>query len=126
MLPRKFLQRIPEIYFFIAILALGYTPPFQIAGISVILSLLILIQMWVAHPLSGVVIAGSIALAQLLFALALIPAYQKAVLHPDEGQELLIGGLGLLAVNLFFLAWMMYNNITQLIRPAPEPAPMER
>ncbi len=113
---KKFILQLPEYYFIIMIFFAGYTPPFSISWIYILLIAILVAQLIFKNKTSGLLLGGVAFFINLLFIAALFSELKEFKEFNVQAQKLLFVGLGIWIFNMIASITMIYRYVKMKTR----------
>ncbi|MEN8817811.1 MAG: hypothetical protein ABF274_13200 [Nonlabens sp.] len=106
---KNILFKLPEYYFIIIVFAAGYTPPFSISLLYIVLIAALGLQIYFANKVSGLLIGGLIFFFNIFFLVAVVSEFNDFIEFNSEAQQLLFVGLLIWLLNMVASVTMIYR-----------------
>jgi len=103
---QRMLIHLPEYYLIVLALMAGFTPPFTMNPISLVIVTILALQIIFKNRIAGHLIASLFLIGNLVMLLALTSELNEFPRFNAHAKELMFGGLVLLAFNIFISAVM--------------------
>jgi hypothetical protein len=109
--PAKLLTYLPESYIIFVILFYGFTPPFSIRPLALILAAIVALQLIFRNVITGIMLANLFALINLYMILALLSEFSEFPSFNLAAAKLLVVGSLIILANLFIVGLMYFNYL---------------
>ena len=106
---KKLLLQSPEFYFILMIFLAGYTPPFSIGILHIVLLIILILQIIFKNKITGLLLGGLIFFFNLFFLVALLSEFNDFTEFDADAQKLLFVGLFIWIMNIIASVAMMYR-----------------
>lgn len=110
-IPSKLLVFLPESYIIFVVLFTGFTPPFSLHPLALLIAAVILLQLIFRNTITGIMLANLFALVNLYMILALLSEFSEFPTFNLAAAKLLIIGSLIILANLFIVGLMYFNYL---------------
>ena len=101
--------KLPEYYFILLVLLVGFTPPFSFNPISIAVSILLVLQIVFKYKLSGLILSILLVVVNAFMLVAVISEFKEFASFTDDAYKLLFVGSSLWCLNMLFAGVMIYK-----------------
>ncbi len=105
----KLLAFLPESYIIFIVLFTGFTQPFSIHPVALIIATLVSLQLIFKNAITGIMLANVFLLINLYMILALLSEFSEFPTFNLGAAKLLVVGLLIILTNLFIGGYMFFN-----------------
>lgn len=112
---KTFLLKLPEYYLIMAAILAGYAPPFSINPFFIGIVGILILQILFKNKISGIALGSLFFLINLFFLGALLSEFNEFPKSHYKAKLLLVVGLGIWMLNMFFALLMIYKYVIQTL-----------
>lgn len=110
-IPSKLLVFLPESYIIFVVLFTGFTSPFSIHPLALVIAAVVSLQLIFRNIITGIMLASLFALVNLYMILALLSEFSEFPTFSLAAAKLLIVGSLIILANLFIVGLMYFNYL---------------
>lgn len=103
----------PECYFLLLVILVGYKPPVELSSISLWIVFVIVLQLIFKNKISGLILASIFLVINIFMLGAVLSEFKEFTEFNSDALQLLLGGLSIWCLNIYFAVSMFYKYLKQ-------------
>lgn len=108
-IPSKLAASLPETYIILVVLFTGYSAPFSIHPLALIIAAIVSLQLIFRNAISGIMLANLFIIMNVYMIMALLSEFHEFSTFNLAAAKLLVTGSLIILTNLFIGGYMFFN-----------------